>query len=397
MIEKMRKKFISIMMLSLTVVLILIMSLVNLVNYYQLKEQTNQKITYLAENDGRLPQKPKDDFKKPMNPIFETRYFVVHLNENYDILNINTSHISSISSSEALTYSQQVLSTRSSQGILHDYQYRIVENQNEILIVFVNVVNQQEAVRSFFVSSVWIVLASLLILFVIVVLASRQAINPLLRAIEKQKQFITDASHEIKTPLAIISANNEVLELEYGKNEWITSNQNQIHRLNSLLKKMMTLSKMEEDVKPEKSLINFSECVENTLQGFSSLLRQKEIHLETTIEENIMIEADVEMIQELVNILMDNAVKYVQDPNYILVKLYRNHLNCIFEVFNTCPQLHIELDQLFERFYRYDKARSSLVKGQGIGLSIAKLVVQAHGGKIKANYQNNGLLMKVEL
>ena len=395
MIRNYQMRFIRIMMISLTLILVIVLSMINILNIVQMYQQVNQKITFLIEHDGKLPR-PDEVKKEPNNMFFETRFFTA-LIDGDQIAGINTSHVSSVSSSLAENYTDTVLERNQPKGFIADYYYQVSEKDNKKMIVFVNIHNQLDALQSFFVSSIWIGLSSLLILFVIIFLASKRAILPLVKNVEKQKRFITDAGHEIKTPLAIISANNEVLEMEIGENEWIKSSQKQIARLNELVKKMLMLSKMEEDRVLEFMDINISECLENSLVEFKPLFDQNKITLKKEIQNDVIQKADASSIQTLINILLENAVKYTSEPFEVSVKCYQHNKKTVLEVFNTCEAIEVDTNLFFERFYRADEARSSLVSGQGIGLSIAKAITDAHHGKISVQKMKNGILFKVEI
>lgn len=393
MIKAYQHQFIRTMMIALSLILLIVLSLINILNFVQLYQKVNHKIDYLIENDGQLPY--FDEMKKgPENgTMYETRFFTVEYSRD-QIIDIDTSHIASVSNSTAREYAIQAGGT---QGIIDDYYYRTKNDDENKLIVFINIRNQIDAIQAVFISSIWIGIFSFLILFIVVYFASKRAILPMVKGIEQQKRFITDAGHEIKTPLAIISANNEVLTMEIGENEWIKSSQNQILRLNELVKKMLMLSKMEESREMEKVNVNMSECLEKTLAEFRPLLEQKHIHLKKDIQKDVIVKADASCMQTLINILLENAQKYISEPYEISIILNHHNRKCILEVYNSCEPFTDDHNLLFERFYRGDEAHSSHVSGQGIGLSIAKAIVDAHHGKISAQMFHNGILFKIEL
>lgn len=308
---------------------------------------------------------------------------------------VNISHSSTISETKAQEYTQEVLKKDKQEARYHGYRYHITEKNDHTFVIFVNIKPQIESMNVFVFTSFGISVLANIILYFIVLFASEKAMTPMKKSIMLQKQFITDASHEIKTPLAIISANNEVLEMQLGESEWLKSNKKQIDRLNKLIQKLLLLSKMEEQQYNFISL-NISETLETSIKTFVSLIQLKNINLSKHIDHNIIIKADKESIQTLLNGLLDNALKYTKNSNQIKITCKKTLKGCTLEFFNTCDPID-SIDLIFERFYRDDQSHSSIIEGQGIGLSIAKAIVDAHGGNISASNVENGLLIKIEL
>lgn len=391
MIKEYQKRFVKIMMLATSIGIIIILTLINLMNYAQLRYRSMERVDRIVEN---LISKNKPNHNRFESP-FEINYFTVYV-EDEKIREINTSHIFSISKQVARNYALEALTREKNTDIINGYRYKFVETGKETMIIFVNVRHQIESCNLFFFSSVAIAFGSIIVLYFIILFASKHAILPMVEGIEKQKRFITDAGHEIKTPLAIILANNEVLEMELGENEWIQSNKNQIARLNELVKKLVLLTKMEEN-ESEFITLNVSEMIENTILSFKPLIDQNEIQIVKKIHPNVLIKGDPTSIQTLCNVLFDNAIKYIEAPYHMSVTCKVNTKGCVIEIYNSCRQLEDNIEYMFERFYRGDKSRSSTISGQGIGLSVAKAIVELHHGKITAHYVKHGLLMKVEL
>ncbi|MDD3174520.1 MAG: HAMP domain-containing sensor histidine kinase, partial [Herbinix sp.] len=205
-----------------------------------------------------------------------------------------------------------------------------------------------------------------------------------------QKLFITDAGHEIKTPLAIISANADVLELIGGESEWITSIRNQTVRLDKLVKNLLTLSKLEEDNKKVSfTEFDLSETVARTASPFTTVAETKSKKLFMDIAQGKRLVGDESSIEQLVSTLVDNALKYSDEEGTIKITLSSYKKGIKLEVYNTTEEIDTEnLDKLFDRFYRSDSSRSSETGGYGIGLSIAKSIVEAHHGKISVKSED---------
>lgn len=215
---------------------------------------------------------------------------------------------------------------------------------------------------------------------------SRFAVKLFAESYQKQKRFITDASHEIKTPLTIIDANTEVLNMEYGENEWLKSTSNQVKRLTKLTERLVFLSRMDEEreVLP-KTDFSMSDAVYEAARSFKAMAKSQNITLNISVQPNVSYYGDKSSIIRLVFLLLENAMKYSDDEGTVSLKFCTNGKNKVLSVKNTVAEIQKgKLDMLFDRFYRIDKSRNSQTGGFGIGLSVAKAIVNAHKGKITA-------------
>ena len=226
---------------------------------------------------------------------------------------------------------------------------------------------------------------ALIAMFILVYIFSGQAVAPVVESLDKQKRFITDAGHELKTPLAVISANVDVLELESGKSEWTSSIKNQTKRMNDLVKNLLTLSRMDEEViNVVYTDTDISNVIKETASSFEAIATSKGKNYRMDIEEGIHITGDKNALTQLTSLLIDNAMKYSSEKGIINVSLSKNK-NIVFEVSNTCDFIpEGNLDRLFDRFYRADSSRSRDTGGYGIGLSVARAIASSHGGTIEA-------------
>ncbi len=221
-------------------------------------------------------------------------------------------------------------------------------------------------------------------------------LQPVQESYEKQKQFITDASHEIKTPLAIIRADAEVLELEQGESEWTESIKNQIGRLTSLTESLIFLSRMEEQHVDWKRC-SLSDAVSDTIEACHSLAAANDKIILEAIEPNIFIWGEERLLRQLVYILVENAVKYSDPCGKIEISLRKLGKKLILEVKNPAKSVkESDLNHLFDRFYRADASRNSKTGGHGIGLSVAKAIADTHGGTIAASKVGEGTI-KIEV
>ena len=250
------------------------------------------------------------------------------------------------------------------------------------------------------VTTVSVSLLGLAAVLVLVVIFSRMVFRPVEESIQKQKRFITDASHELKTPLTIIDANTEVLEMESGESQWTKSTRKQIQRLTGLVQQLVTLSRLDEEKGVQDiAEFNLSEAIADSVQPYEALAQTKGKNLVLEIEKNIFYAGDEKSVRQLTGILMDNAVKYSSEKGNIRLILKKKGKKILLEVYNDADELpQGKLDVLFERFYRLDSSRNSGTGGSGIGLSVAKAIVQAHKGKITAENKNGkGLTITILL
>lgn len=419
MIRDLRKKFILVAMLSTMLVLTAIMGVVNFSNYREMLDRADEMTALLEQNDGKFPEEPswheQDDTETPpakpendekdksrfsVETPFETRYFTVTVDENGEVTDCDLDRIAAVDEETAEEYTQtaqQKNKTTEFQGI---YRYRVTETEYGAKYVFLDCRREISNFRTVLVTTISVSLLGLAAVFVLVVIFSRMVFRPVEESIQKQKRFITDASHELKTPLTIIDANTEVMEMESGESQWTKSTRKQIQRLSGLVQQLVTLSRLDEEKGlEEKCEFNLSEAVSECVQPYESLAQTREKNLTLNIEENLTYTGDERSIRQLAGILMDNAVKYSSENGNITLTLKRKGKKIFLEVYNDADDLpQGKLDVLFERFYRLDSSRNSGTGGSGIGLSVAKAIVQAHKGKITAENKNGrGLTITVIL
>lgn len=392
MAEKLRRKFILVSVGAVSIVVFTIALFSNLINYTQILNHSDELLVLLAENDGHFPMKeePSKEYQLPpkISPEtpFSTRFFTVRLDNNRNVVETDTGKIASISTTEAFQYANKALQKGKSSHFIDHYRYLIVDQGDRSLIIFMDVERELEMFYTFLKNSLLICLIGTLAVFILVSLFSKRAIRPIVESYEKQKQFITDASHELKTPLAIINTNTEVLEMEYGESQWTKSTQNQITRLSGLVESLITLTRMDEEkMELLKTEFSLSDLIIKIAEQFKEWGNNQNKNLHLEVEDSISYYGNEESFSQLITILIDNAFKYSPKDSEIIISLKKQGKGIIFQTINQADHLSIgNYEQLFERFYRLDQSRNSQIGGQGIGLSIAQAIVKQHKGKIKA-------------
>lgn len=326
---------------------------------------------------------------------FETRYFSVLLYANGNVSTIDTGKIASVSTSEAGDYATSLYGKGKTKGFIDQYKYLSVSTTNTngdnmVLYVFINCSKELMTIRTYALASIGISIIGLLVVFVLVCFFSKTVTKPMAESYEKQKRFITDASHEIKTPLTIIDANTEVLEMMEGENEWTVSIRKQIARLTALTEKLVFLSRMDEDsTRLEMLEFNISDAILDTAMPFETVAESKGKTLDISVAPDINYTGSETNIRQMVSLLLDNAIKYSSENGSIRLNFSANGKLKTLSVWNTVDEIETgKLDYLFERFYRIDKSRNSKTGGFGIGLSVVQAIVQAHNGKVSAKSED---------
>lgn len=408
MIRKLRIKFIAASMLSLTLVLFVILGGVNFMSYRKVVDDAERILTVLSENGGGFPQLPMPEGRpgdalqdeapfdnagypriEDMSPEtpYESRFFSVLLDGQGQIIQTDTGQIAAVDSQIAAEYALEVWTSGKTAGFFENYRYVRCAEQAGERIIFLDCTQSLSGFYSTLLYSAGLALAGLTAVFVLLLMLSRRIIRPLTESYEKQKQFITNAGHELKTPLTIIGADTELIELECGKSQWLDDIRNQVQRLSGLTNDLIYLSRLEEE-QPRLQFIEFpvSDVVEEMAQSFAAPARSQGKDFRMDIRPMLSFTGDEKSVRQLVSILLDNALKYSPEGGEISISLDKQSRSLVLTVFNTTSN-QIEKDDLehmFDRFYRIDQSRSTWTGGYGLGLSMARSIVQAHRGRIRA-------------
>ena len=380
--------------------------------------QADLKDDNLKENDLKENDFKENDLKRHgISPEsqFDTRYFTVTINSKGEVENIDTSKIASVSSENAAEYAKKLWKSGKKgdgkSGFADNCKYLTVDEDGATMYIFLSCQRELSTIKTYILASVGISVFGLLVVFVMIFFFSGRILKPVSESYEKQKRFITDASHEIKTPLTIIDANTEVIEMMKGENEWTSSTRKQIARLTSLTEKLVFLSRMDEEAtKLEMLEFSLSDAILDTAEPFKAVARTKGKKLTIDVTDKILYTGDEKTIRQLISILLDNAIKYSGCSSVSCEKATQTQNNCVTTTGDSAPEIELTMrpsgknriitvwntvddtanikkgrqDMLFERFYRTDASRNSKTGGFGIGLSAAYAIVKAHKGKITA-------------
>ncbi|MDO4545237.1 MAG: HAMP domain-containing sensor histidine kinase [Bacillota bacterium] len=401
MIYRLRKKFVGVSAISLIIVLSLIFVLLAVTNRNQVNRAADALADELAANNGTFsgerdfssqerhpPLFLSDDYISEEAP-FSTRFFTVWMDSDGTITEKDLSNISSISEEQAEDYAKEAIQDGSSRGWISDYRYKVSETAQGKTLVFVDASINRMMSRGFLLTAIIVLMMTGLVIFFMIFIFSGKVVKPVAESYEKQKQFVTNANHELKTPLALIMANLDIVEMETGKSEWLNDIRYEGERMNKLVNQMISLTRMDENEQPfSLTEFDFSEMLLDMISEFETLASKKDLTICRMIERNVKYKGNENDIRQLFSILMDNAIKYCVAKGMICISLKKKK-NLILTIENSYDNAdQIELEKLFDRFYRSDKART-YSGGSGIGLSIGKAIVQQHHGSIQAYQKYN--------
>ena len=395
MIKKLNQRIFLLIMVSLSIIILGTIILFAVLNYSNtINTATFMIDRFMGEEPKKSPDGRLEDYKiKPETTIDGVYNFLIQ-----DSIIVQ----SSVSSNDKTIngYALKVANKNTEKGIIGKYIYKVRRiNPNTVRITFIENEDTISHIKTIFIVSSIIAVASLFAIYKLAKKVSKMIVKPVEETFEKQKQFISDASHELKTPLAVIEANSDVLENEIGTNKWISYIQNEIESMNKLINELLLLAKIENiDNLKEYKQLNLSKEVEIILSMFESMAYEKQIIIKSKISENITINGNKEDIEHIVSTLTDNAIKHTRSQKEVEVELKKEKNEIILEVKNVGdPIPQQEREKIFERFYRIDKSRNRNEKRYGLGLAIAKSTIERYNGKIEVFYKDNFTVFKVTI
>ena len=434
MIKQLQRRFIRIAVVALTVAMVLVVGIVNIANWISVRGELYDTLSLLV-----LPDSAKEEPEDPVTPlptpettpettdsrdretktdrqerwrangpfpdrnrhfrnmVSEANWFTGVVTKEGEVKFLLMDQIENLDEETAKTLLLQAIADGRADGFLQDYLFRIrTRKDGSVRVVMLNCETRLATVRTLVLISAIACAGGILLALVLVMLASRKAVEPTIRNMEQQKQFITNASHELKTPLTVISTNMELLEMEEGDNPWVKSTQKQTAALRRLVDELVYLSRMEEENPPlTVEELDAGKLLEETAEPFVSMAEFSGREMTVEAEDGLRITGDRASLQRLMSILCDNAVKYASDGPIRAEIRAEGKNQIVLRVSNPVaePLTKQQCEQLFNRFYRVDESRSKDKKsGFGIGLAIAAAIAEKHGGRITAAMEENLLV-----
>ena len=395
MFKQLQKSFVKSAMLSFTAVLLVVLVAVNVVNYRQTVNQVDRLGTMLVNNDGTFPDAPEGGMAPKEHPEhgmpkgmefrkddqMATRYAVVRV-ANGTVQSVDRTHLVSLDEEALKELGLRVAQGSATQGWEGSLRYQVAKTDAGTMVVLVDANKETQQISRLMMVTGAVFVLCLAVVYVLVRLVSKRAIRPFVENVERQQQFIANASHEIKTPLAVLSANTDLLAMMGTEAKFVDSNKRQIKRLNSLVEQMLILSRYDEGeaaaTKEEVDLVAVTKAI---VEEILPVLNEKELQVEFTGEAQTIITTNKSAMTELIRILLDNAMKYTVGEPVITVEAKRNQLAIGNE---TEPMTKEQVSQIFDRFYRVDSSRNRTTGGSGLGLSIAQKIAETNNVQLTA-------------
>ncbi len=404
MIRGIRRRFMRIAIGVLALAMVLVAVIINGANWVNVRSELYETLGFLEEMQaqkgamgpgprGDLPTRRGNPSRHLRNMANESRFFSVTVGDDGSCALGDTTHVSEEDADSLVELATRALAGGRTSGFWGDYLFRVNGQSGERVALFLNCETKLTRVRLLALISAVACAGCVLLAWLLVGLFSSRAIRPLVESAIQQKQFITDAGHELKTPLTVISANMDVLTLETGENEWIRSTQKQVANLRGLVGELIYLSRLdEEDAKLQKTEVDLSKLVAESAEPFVGMAEFAGKTLNVDVEDGVHMTGDGAMLGRLVSILCDNAVKYAPEGDTIAVILARSRKGIMLITDNAVlqPMSDETLRHLFDRFYRADASRSRESGGYGIGLSVARAIAEKHGGSIRVRQTPEG-------
>lgn len=394
MFKQLQKSFVKSAMLSFAVVLFVVLVIINALNYRQTIAQVDWLSTMLVENNGSFPEAPSNNGVKehpkhglPIGQAMRkddelaTRFATVQI-VGGEVQSVDNSRLVSVDEATLKETALQISQGTKQLGWEQNMRYRVGVTDSTKLIVFVDANREVQQINRLLMLTSVVFIVCMGVVYIIVRRVSRRAIHPFVENVERQQQFISNASHEIKTPLAVFSANNDLLAMMGTEDKFIDSNKRQIKRLNSLVEQMLILSRYDEgEAAVTKEKVDLVAITKNVVEEISPILNEKGLQVKFIGEEQTIIVTNKDAMIALIRILLDNAMKYTVGEPMITVEARKNQLSIGNQ---TEPMTEEQVSQIFDRFYRIDSSRNRTTGGSGLGLSIAQKIAEMNDVQLTA-------------
>ena len=409
--NKLRNKVFIVIFSILTIFLISILCIFNYQNYRQEKNNIENNLRRMNEGQNKEFIRMSDPSEKggdnklnneSVPKIFmDLTVYTAILDNNYNVIDVINHTQNGVTDDAIKDIAEKIIQNKSKSNInignLYFDEYSYSFKHNNTLTIIDNTSPRERLIDLLKTSIFIFVLLEIIIIYISVKLTS-WIIKPVIEAFDKQKQFIADASHELKTPISVIMASAEALDNEPNEKKWLNNIKSESERMGNLISDLLDMAKLESGIKEQYNIEDLSKIVERSVLTFESLIYEKNIKLKYDIEENIKYKCNGNQIKQVVMILLDNALKHTSSKGNIIVELKKDKNNIIIEVKNEGKEIpKEEREKIFERFYRIDESRNRNENRYGLGLAIAKNIILNHNGKISVNYCDGYNVFKVVL
>ena len=411
MFKKSRRKIVAAIMSVLVLLWVGTLGVIYASSYFEMKNQNEQMLKAHAEmynlpqsfEEFKPPEKPHGGDRRPGreyadSPRFQlSTFYTVAVSYDGEILEIRNEQPTVHTNDDLKSLAQNIVKNDNDMGTEDNMTFYKLDKGGYTLVAFVdNTVINESALTLLRYTLIFGGVALVLFFFLSVYLA-RRIVNPIEESYHKQKQFISDAGHELKTPVSVVSANAELLSRELGENQWLQNIQYENERMGLLVGQLLELARTE-NVTPQMEHIDFSRLVAGEPLPFESVIFEKGLTLISDISSGIYVEGNSTQLKQIVSILLDNAVRYSKDKSEIQISLTKEHSFAKLSVINKGDEIPAEQrEQIFERFYRADTARNSEDNHYGLGLAIAKAIVISHKGNVEVLCYDGLVEFKVKI
>ncbi len=399
MFGSLRKKFVATAMLAFILVTLMIFGIILVNNRIQMNSQLDGLLNFIISNDGDIPEydstQASENFLLYAETKFSTRYFYVRFDKDKRIIETYMEKIVSVNEGDAQRMAEMAMDSNKHSDYDANFRYMVSEKDYGYLVVFLDATKEIKNFDNSTLKAQAIIIIGWIITLIITTVLSEKALGPIAENIEKQKKFVANAGHDLKTPVAVILADCEVLEMTMTDDiEWVQSIENQAKRLDKLVKNLLRLANY--DVKKEKlSMTNFSitKDINDEIEEFKALSKDRKIEFDDS--NDVTMHANEDSIKQVLTILFDNAIKYTEDDGHIVIKAYKQGRQTRVDIsnpYNGSDEDKQKIGKLFERFYRGDPSRNNAKEGYGIGLSMAKSIIESNRGKISVSIDDKNYI-----
>lgn len=395
MFKKSRKKIVAAIMSILTLLWVGTLCVIYISSYFEVTTTNREMLKEHAEQ--YMLEKPMGGAFDPIKPFpergphFDTNqfklstFYSVAISYDNNVIEVRNDDVAVYTDAELEKAARQVLKKSEASGVIENLVYFKLDKGGYTLVSFMDNTIIRESMNTLFRYTLIFGGVAILALYFLAAYLAKRIVTPLEESYQKQKQFISDAGHELKTPVSVVSANAELLSREIGDNRWLANIQYENERMGKLVGQLLELARTE-NVKPQMEYLDLSRLVAGGVLPFESVAFENGLTLNSQITDGIITLGNSTQLSQLVSILIDNAIRHSHNGKEVSVSLTHTRSTVVLSVVNNGEPIPQEqIAQLFERFYRADEARNGEDKHYGLGLAIAKAIVEAHNGKIEVS------------